>query len=236
MTVRLLKTVIFYGSARDITPPWGGDTRLGDRVHKWVNNHLEGRIGKVGSERVKHEVTILDPLVIFSGSYPGLSGEMRKPTFFMGKDHLTEEITQLQKKIADADCYIIISPEYNHVVPPALASLMGHFGGSLYKCKPSGIVTYSPGPYGGMRAAMSIVTMCHELGCLPVSTLCGLCAAHELLNKDGSPVDPENRMLKQLPQLLDQLEWMAVAMKNQRDAIGTYWGEGPVLCSARVRE
>jgi hypothetical protein len=46
--------------------------------------------------------------------------------------------------------------------------------------------------------------------------------AHELFDKDGSPLDPENRMLKQLPQMLDQLEWMAVAMKNQRDAIGTY--------------
>jgi hypothetical protein len=28
-------------------------------------------------------------------------------------------------------------------------------------------------------------------------------------------------MLKQLPAMLDQLEWMAVAMKRQRDETGT---------------
>jgi len=182
---------------------------------------MEERIGKVGSESVKHEITILDPLEIFSGSHPGITGELRKPVFFMGKN-ITPEIAELQKAISEADCYLIISPEYNHVVPPALASLMGHFGGSLYKCKPSGIVTYSPGPFGGTRAAMTICTMCHELGCLPVSKLACFPVAHELFDKDGSPVDPNHRMLKQLPELLDQLEWMAIAMKNQRDATGSY--------------
>ena len=217
---RILKTVIFYGSARDISPPWGGDSRLGNRVHSWVQQTMQTREGKIGNETVTHDVTILDPLEIFSGSYPGITGELRKPTFFMGK--VSPEIAQLQQKISEADCYLIISPEYNHVVPPALASLMGHFGGSLYKCKPSGIVTYSPGPYGGMRAAMTIVTMCHELGCLPVSKLCGLSAVGELLDVDGTPRDPKNRMLQQLPELLEQLEWMAIAMKNQRDAAGTF--------------
>lgn len=58
--------------------------------------------------------------------------------------------------------------------------------------------------------------MCHELGCLPVSKLCGLPEPADLLGPDGTPKDPEHSMLKQLPELLDQLEWMAVAMKNQR--------------------
>jgi len=219
-TTRTLKTVVFYGSARDISPPWGGDTRLGNRVHKWVQQTLQQRKSQVGAETVTHDITILDPLEVFSGTYPGITGELRAPTFFMGK--LTPEIAGLHEKIAAADCYLVISPEYNHVVPPALASLMGHFGGSLYKCKPSGIVTYSPSPFGGMRAAISIVTMLHELGCLPVSKLCGIPAAHEVLDAEGNPVNPENRLLNQLPELLDQLEWMAIAMKNQREVAGTF--------------
>ena len=118
----------------------------------------------------------------------------------MGKN-VTPEIAELQKEISEADCYLIISPEYNHVVPPALASfmghfggstLMGHFGGSLYECKPSGIVTYSLGPFGGTQAAMTICTMCHELSCLPVSRLACFPVAHELFDKDGSPVDPNH--------------------------------------------
>ena len=44
----------------------------------------------------------------------------------------------------------------------------------------------------------------------------------EVLNVDGTPIDPDNRMLKQLPELLTQLEWMAVAMANQRKLSGTF--------------
>jgi hypothetical protein len=58
--------------------------------------------------------------------------------------------------------------------------------------------------------------MCHELGCLPVSKLCGLPSPSDLLESDGTPKDANHRMLQQLPELLTQLEWMAVAMKNQR--------------------
>lgn len=69
---------------------------------------------------------------------------------------------------------------------------------------------------------MSICNMCHELGCLPVSALCGLPMVNDLLAEDGSPKDPAARMLKQFPKMLDQLEWMAIAMKRQRDETGTF--------------
>ncbi len=49
-----------------------------------------------------------------------------------------------------------------------------------------------------------------------MSKLCGLPSVSELLASDGTPKDADHRMLKQLPDLLTQLEWMAVAMKNQR--------------------
>ena len=59
--------------------------------------------------------------------------------------------------------------------------------------------------------------MCHELGCLPVSKLCGLPSPSDLLEADGTPKDANHRLLvEQLPELLTQLEWMAVAMKSQR--------------------
>ena len=66
------------------------------------------------------------------------------------------------------------------------------------------------------RFSLAHQIMCHELGCLPVSKLCGLPEPAGLLRPEGTPVDPDHRMLKQLPELLDQLEWMAVAMKSQR--------------------
>lgn len=71
---------------------------------------------------------------------------------------------------------------------------------------------------------MQIQVICHELGCLPVSKLCGIPTVAELFEEeDGTPKDPEHRMLKQLPRLMDQLEWMAVAMKQgQRKKTGTF--------------
>lgn len=198
---------------------------MGDRVLNWVKTTLASRKESLGSDTIQHDITIVDPLEVFAegGALSGFTGgELRAPVFFMKPDDTPEATKQLQAKIQAADCYLIVSPEYNHSIPPALSSVMGHFGGSNYKCKPSGIVTYSPGPFAGMRAAMAIQVMCHELGCLPVSKLCGLPSPNDMLEADGTPKDGEHRMLNQLPELLTQLEWMAVAMKNQREKTGSF--------------
>lgn len=221
--IRVLKTVVFMGSAKNISPPWGGDARLGDRVLKHVKTTIESRSVQLGSETIQHSVSIIDPIEVFGkdGALSEISaGELLAPAFFYKQ--LPAKAQALQDVIAGADCYVIVSPEYNHVVPPALASVMGHFGGSCYACKPSAIVTYSPGPYGGQRAALSIVSMTHELGCLPVSKMVGFPMVGDLFLKDGTPKDPTHRMLKQLPDMLTQLEWMAVAMKDMRDKVGKF--------------
>lgn len=76
---------------------------------------------------------------------------MDKLLFFHGKLLMMGE----QCLCRAADCYVVVSPEYNHTVPPALAGLMGAFGGSNYIYKPAATVTYSPSPWGGMRCALS---------------------------------------------------------------------------------
>lgn len=222
-TKQILKTVVFMGSSRSVVPVWGGDIRLGDRVLKWVETTVQNRKETLGEQDISHELHIVDPKEVFApgGALAEISsGDLSVPTFFLKE--LPPKAQALKDLIAGADCYIIVSPEYNHVVPPALASVMGHFGGSCYSAKPSAVVTYSSGPWGGMRAAMPICSMLHELGCLPVSKICGIPTASELLNEDGSPVEPPNRMLKQLPAMLTQLEWMAVAMKKQRELTGAF--------------
>ena len=220
---RILKTVVFMGSSRNVSPHWGGDSRTCDRVTEWVKASLLARNSKLGNDTVQHEVTVVDPLEVFGegGALSELSrGDLTVPTFYVKE--LPPKAEALKKTIADADCYVTVSPEYNHIAPPALGSIMGHFGGSLYKCKPSAIVTYSPGPWGGMRGAMSIQVMLHELGCIPVSKIVGMPFVNDLLNQDGTPTNPEDRMLHQMPGMLDQLEWMAVAMKRQREESGTF--------------
>ena len=67
---------------------------------------------------------------------------------------------------------------------------------------------------------MALRPFLSELGCLPVSKVCGFPGAGDLFEEDGTPKDPEHRMLKQLPALLGQFEWMGIAMANQRAAAG----------------
>ena len=51
-SVRTLKTVVFVGSARDVVPPWGGDSRLGDRVLAHVEAVLAQRRTTLAGEEV----------------------------------------------------------------------------------------------------------------------------------------------------------------------------------------
>lgn len=211
------------GSSRDVTPPWGGDKRLGDRVLKHVVNHIKTRREKIGEVKIKHEVTVYDPLVVFGkgGAIEDSGAGIRTPHFFLAADKVSVEFAAMAATIKAADAYVIVTPEYNHSIPPALSGLMGHFGGSNYAYKPSAIVTYSPSPWGGMRVAMALRPMLAELGCVSVSKLTAFPDPGSLFKEDGTPTDPEARMLKQLPAMMTSLEWTAVAFANMREANGT---------------
>lgn len=223
MASKVLKTVVFLGSSRDMQAFWGGDKRLGDRVLKYVVNFLNERRVTVGDVKVKHEVTVFDPLEVFGegGALHSSGAQLTTPHFYFKQGESPSEMSEMRNIIKEADAYLIVSPEYNHSVPPALSSMLGHFGGSNYAFKPSGIITYSVGPWGGARAAIALRPLLSELGCLPVSKLCGFPSVSDLFTEDGMPKDPEHRMLKQLPGLLDQLEWWALASVAQREKSGT---------------
>lgn len=217
-----LRTVVFLGSARDCIPPWGGDARLGNRVLGYLKSVLADRSSVVGKDvTVKHEVTYYDPLEVFGegGNLAKSGAEVQNPHFFL-KEGQDKEMDAMRAVIKAADCYIVCSAEYNHSIPSALSGMLNHFGGSNFGYKPSAIVTYSSGPWGGMRAAMALRPWLSELGCIPISKLCGFPSAGELFGEDGKPTDPAARPLSQLPKSLTELEWMAVAMKNQRDQFG----------------
>ena len=49
-----------------------------------------------------------------------------------------------------ADAFIVVSGEYNHSIPPALSNLLDHFL-EEYFFRPSAIVCYSAGAFGGVR-------------------------------------------------------------------------------------
>ena len=82
---RTLKTVVFMGSAKKISPPWGGDARLGDRVLNWVLQQLKERKGVVGQTEIRHDFTVLDPIELFApdGALASSGCQMTTPHFML---------------------------------------------------------------------------------------------------------------------------------------------------------
>ena len=76
---------------------------------------------------------MFDPIEVFGpgGCFEASGCEIKTPTFY--QQTLAPEVQAMKDAIVAADAYLIITPEYNHGIPPALAGLMGHFGGSCYK-------------------------------------------------------------------------------------------------------
>ena len=78
------------GSAKTVVPPWGGDSRVGDRALKWVLNTLKQGPRKnesLGTETtIQHDVTLVDPIDVFGpdGALTEISaGELTTPIFFL---------------------------------------------------------------------------------------------------------------------------------------------------------
>src|SRR3954470_5506994 len=84
--------------------------------------------------------------------------------------HAPEALERLAGIIRPADGYLIVSGEYNHSIPPALSNLLDHFL-EEYFFKPSAIVCYPVGSFGGVRAAMQLRAMLGELGMPSVPSL-----------------------------------------------------------------
>ena len=112
-----------------------------------------------------------------------------------------------------ADAFVVVSAEYNHSVPPALSNTLDHFLEEYY-WRPSGIVCYSAGQFGGVRAAMQLRAMLAELGTPSIPSLLPLPRIHNVLTENGSPA--EEWLGKAAGRFLDELVWYAEALKAQR--------------------
>ena len=187
MTLRLL---VVYGSVRS--------ERQGIRAARFVVNECRAR---------GHEVSLVDPL-----DYPlPLLDKMYKE---YPKGRAPEVLERLAALIVPADGVVVVSGEYNHSIPPALSNLLDHFLEEWF-WKPSAIVCYSAGPFGGVRAAMQLRMMLAELGTVSIPSIFPVPKVQEAFAEDGTPTDPT--MLTRAKKFLDELEWYAEALRAHRN-------------------
>ena len=126
-----------------------------------------------------------------------------------------ERLAQLYKQ---ADAFVIVSAEYNNGIPPALKNLLDHFL-EEYFWRPSAIVCYSAGQFGGVRAAMQLRMTLAELGMPSIPSLFPIPRIHTALGEDGAVNEPS--LQKALPRFLDELAWYARALQRERAESGT---------------
>lgn len=116
-TARGLQVALLTGSTRTSSPP----TVLHPRVNAYIRNELERR---------GHAVSHVDPKDL---------PLLEKPHFAYPKGKAPARMREIHSILEDADCYVCITPEYNHSPSPALLNILNHFGSSTFSFKPSAI-------------------------------------------------------------------------------------------------
>lgn len=122
-----------------------------------------------------------------------------------------EQIAALYRR---ADGFLVVSGEYNHGIPPALKNLLDHFL-EEYFWRPSGIVCYSAGAFGGVRAAMQLRMSLAEMGMPSIPGLLPIPRIGETLAEDGGGGE---RIARSRDRFLDEFLWYAEALKPAKAA------------------
>lgn len=144
---------------------------------------------------------------------------LKKPIhFYKDRTQAPKVLQDTVKVIEAADAFVTITAEYNHSMPPALTNMLDHFPISAYKYRPAGIVCYSAGSFGGVRAAMQARMIHGELGTPTVQSLFAIPKVQHALSPEGEPLN--DHMDSGAEKLIKELSWYAQALKNHRDTVG----------------
>jgi NAD(P)H-dependent FMN reductase len=153
-----------------------------------------------------HGVTLLDPLELGLPLLDRMYKEYPKGT-------APETLEGLAGRIRAADGVVVVTGEYNHSAPPALVNLLDHFLEEWF-WRPSAIVSYSAGSFGGVRAASHLRDMLAELGMPAIPTSLPVPAVQTAFDDDGTPHDPA--WDRRADRFLGELEWYARALATER--------------------
>ncbi|MCW5890009.1 MAG: NAD(P)H-dependent oxidoreductase [bacterium] len=181
--------LVVYGSVRT--------ARQGIRAARFMVRTLEAR---------GHEVVLLDAKEL---ALPLLDRMYKE----WPRGSAPPVLERLAGDIRRADGVVLVTAEYNQSVPPGLANLLDHFLEEWF-WKPSAIVSYSAGSFGGVRAAIQLRIMLAELGMPSIPSTLPVPKVRDAFGEDGTPTDPAWE--RRTKRFVDELEWYARALRNER--------------------
>jgi len=118
-------------------------------------------------------------------------------------------------KIAEADAFLVITPEYNHSVPAVLKNALDSvFVSFAFRNKPLAAVGYSGGIAGGVRAIEHLAQIAIEAEMVPLRTATIIPQVFQAFSPDSHPVNPITDISLKIA--LDDLKWWSDALKTAR--------------------
>ncbi|MFE5477213.1 NADPH-dependent FMN reductase [Nocardia sp. NPDC056541] len=186
-----LKLAIIIGSVRD--------GRFGPVVANWFDQQVDDRF----------EVDIIDladtALPALPAVPPALDPDPIRPA----------GMRDLTGRLAAADAYVIVTPDYNRSYPAALkAAIDWHF--TQWDAKAIGFVGYSGGS-GGLLAIEHLRQVFNELNAHTVRNYVSFPRYYMLFDETGQLHDPQEAEAAATA-LLDQLHWWTSALVAAKTA------------------
>ena len=187
-TIRIVaKIALIVGSVRR--------DRQGIKVARWMEGNLKNR---------NHTVFFIDPLELNLPLLDRMYKEMVNPS---------EKMKSIRNKIKVAEGYLAVTPEYNRGPSGAMKNTLDYFLEEYY-FKPSAIVSYSPGIFGGVNAAQQLRLVFAELGAPSIPSSFSIPRLFKVFNEEGTLIDDAYN--KRVSKFLAEFEWYIEAFKNQR--------------------
>jgi NAD(P)H-dependent FMN reductase len=130
------------------------------------------------------------------------------------------ELGKISPRLAEADAFVVLTPEYNHSYPAALKSLID-WHHAEWAAKPVGFVSYG-GMAGGLRAVEHLRQVFGELHSVAVRDTVSFHNAAAHFDERGRHRDPAGSDAA-ARSMLGQLAWWGLALREAK-AVRPYGG------------
>lgn len=192
---RVHRVLVIAGSVRA--------RRIGPQVAEWI--------AQVGRDVVGAQFEVIDlkdwPLPM--SEEPGI------PAI---DDYVSEHTRSWSQKVAAADAFVFVTPQYNWGYPAPLKNALDH----LYKewaKKPAVIVTY--GGHGGGKCGRQLKQVLKGLKMRPVTIRPGFTLTHDQIKANNGTIDPVTEFGKRDGKLREAFAQLAARLNGSR--LGTWW-------------
>ncbi|GHH83950.1 NADPH-dependent FMN reductase [Streptomyces capitiformicae] len=180
------------------------------RVTVVVGSNRTGRFGPVVAEWLLGRVRAHDDFEVDVVDV----ADFDLPTTFAPTPEVTAQLAEITPKLATAEAFVVLTPEYNHSYPAALKNLIDwHY--HEWRAKPVALVSYG-GLSGGLRAVEHLRQVFAELHATTVRDTVSFHHAHTSFDDTGHLKEP-SAPTTAAKVMLDQLAWWGRALREAKE-------------------